>query len=1527
MILRRKHFLRILFWISLLVVLGLTLPVHAESGTCGENLTWNLTSNGVLTISGTGAMENYNSRTNRYPWPNESVVQVVIGNEVTGIGEYAFYGCSKMTGITISKSVTEIGMSAFESCTALTRVVFPDNITEIKTATFTGCKNLRSIALPKNLISIGQSAFASCANLTSVNLPEGLSSIDKYAFYSCSSLTRLRIPESTVTVGDRAFCQCTGLTEMTIPEGITSIPAELFRYCSGLRTVHLPETVTSIGKYAFEDCENLTSVNLPRNLTRLEEGAFKGCNSITSLKVPITLGDPGSSLGTNVFETAVPLYCSYGSQIFYKLKNQNYNVVYENNIVLTNADGTVNPLYTNLEQAAANSKTVGSGAQWKITLTKDIDLEQYISFGSGISDSYMIFITLDLNGHTITNAAHPDNAFVTDYVILVNSKCNLTITDSSTGRTGCVRNVIDNRFSYSAVTVYGILNVENAAIYGFPKANFSSIDMKGEEGKVNIGENACIGDETIGYGISVQGFDQVTVSGGSITGSAFGIYDRNRTGLIMDGGTVNGGVYVGRSTGLQIQGGTIYGNLTVWNCSESDKITGGCISGTVKVTGTNPRIVQGGKFGQPVDEACLVDGYGVLANTDPETSEEFPYMVAPVPEGSCGENTRWKVDEEGLLTLSGSGSVSRAGWHLYLDQITRVAVADGAQITDYAEGVFEGISDVRAGSYTETAGWLVSGGRLYITGTGMLNDVPDGSEVPWSSAADQVRLILVGDGITGLGANVFASCGSAESIVLPGSVETLSASSFAAAMKNVYAPEGSPAAQWAKEEGLFTFDPAKSPAVVQMKNELWLSTGETLDLKALFRAEAAWMLDDTTLRFEVQDDKIASVSKTEQEGDLLTALAKGDTYLTASLADQPEISVSIPLHVRKGVEKIVLPSRYVAAVGTVLELEPSEIIPADADTDLIWTVEDPAAAFIEGSTLTVMADGAVNTVVSVTSWNGVSASTSLRIYAPVIRSVKLDKIAPCYAPGDTVQLRATVRDDIKSYVNQLVSFSSSDETVASVDADGLVQFHKTGHVVLTASAGDQSDEAAVDVYVPVSDFTISDCPELFVGDEYQLSITEPKPEDAFTEMKWQSEDETVAKVDQSGKLTAVSSGQTTIRAESWNGVTKTVPVTVHDVITSIDIDPAEKNMYVLDDLQLTVRVHCGEEELINRFVRFESSDESVLKVTESGLVTSMGYGEATITATSINGLSASATIRVLREVEDFTLPEKILMTEGESRQVEITGLLPEDADPALSWSSGDESVAEVDSSGTISAKAPGSTVITAVSWNGVRRTAALEVYDASVKRIEFSASLSSIRQYETLQLSAAAYDILDRVLEDALVVFSSSDETILKVDSDGKAIGLAEGTAIITATVDNELSAQNSGTSAVDNEEGAKDSGANTEYSGVNTENRGVSAQIEITVRRVDPWILPPQVHAIEEEAFVNNPLEVIRIPSGCTSIGKRAFADCKNLYAVIFEGTAAEIAGDAFEGCDNVCLIVPEGAEQIKEYAAENGLEWCKAP
>lgn len=88
----------------------------ADSGSCGDNLTWTLDDNGTLTISGTGSMTNYNS-SDSSPWYNNSnVKKVIINSGVTSIGSKAFYGCSGLTSITIPNSVTSIGEYAFEYC-------------------------------------------------------------------------------------------------------------------------------------------------------------------------------------------------------------------------------------------------------------------------------------------------------------------------------------------------------------------------------------------------------------------------------------------------------------------------------------------------------------------------------------------------------------------------------------------------------------------------------------------------------------------------------------------------------------------------------------------------------------------------------------------------------------------------------------------------------------------------------------------------------------------------------------------------------------------------------------------------------------------------------------------------------------------------------------------------------------------------------------------------------------------------------------------------------------------------------------------------------------------------------------------------------------------------------------------------------------------------------------------------------------------------------------------------------------------
>ena len=112
--------------------------IFAQSGTCGDNLTWNLTDS-VLTISGTGEMENYASK--RAPWYNYrySITSAIIENGVTNVGGYAFYYCRALKTAMIGNSVTYIGKNAFYDCMSLTSINIPNSVTSIGESSFCAC--------------------------------------------------------------------------------------------------------------------------------------------------------------------------------------------------------------------------------------------------------------------------------------------------------------------------------------------------------------------------------------------------------------------------------------------------------------------------------------------------------------------------------------------------------------------------------------------------------------------------------------------------------------------------------------------------------------------------------------------------------------------------------------------------------------------------------------------------------------------------------------------------------------------------------------------------------------------------------------------------------------------------------------------------------------------------------------------------------------------------------------------------------------------------------------------------------------------------------------------------------------------------------------------------------------------------------------------------------------------------------------------------------------------------------------------
>ena len=266
-----------------------------DSGTCGDDLTWMLTQDGTLTISGSGRMWEYTDFSTA-PWykNRENIVNAVVTSGVTSIGGLAFYGCSSLSSITIPESVTSIGWCAFSGCSNLTSITIPEGVKSIGDCAFWGCSGLTSVKIPEGVTSIENEAFRGCSSLSSITIPGGVTSIGDWAFSGCGSLTNVRIPEGVTSIGDCAFFDCSSLTGVRIPEGVTSIGVYAFSGCSSLTSIMIPEGVTNIWYWTFSGCSSLTSIMIPEGVTSIGHEAFSGCSSLTSVRIPESVTSIGS---------------------------------------------------------------------------------------------------------------------------------------------------------------------------------------------------------------------------------------------------------------------------------------------------------------------------------------------------------------------------------------------------------------------------------------------------------------------------------------------------------------------------------------------------------------------------------------------------------------------------------------------------------------------------------------------------------------------------------------------------------------------------------------------------------------------------------------------------------------------------------------------------------------------------------------------------------------------------------------------------------------------------------------------------------------------------------------------------------------------------------------------------------------------------------------------------------------------------------------------------------------------------------
>jgi len=328
----------------IVAICATTLAWAGDSGSCGENVTYSfVSSTGTLTISGTGAMNDYSY--SNVPWRTYSsdIKKVVINNGVTSIGDGAFYGCTGLTSVTIGNGVTSIGDGAFYGCTGLTSIAIPNSVTSIGNYAFEFVKHITytggATGSPwgANIVNgfvDGDFVFsddkktqlaAYVGNGGSVIIPDGVTSIGDYAFYDCTGLTSVTIPNSVTSIGDYAFYDCTGLTSVTIPNSVTSIGGHAFSYCTGLTSITIPNSVTTIGEDAFYFCYGLTSMTIGNGVTSIGEWAFSFCDGLTSMTVeatnpPLCVNEDG--VGLDMPNYNIPLYVPAASVDAYKAKDE-----------------------------------------------------------------------------------------------------------------------------------------------------------------------------------------------------------------------------------------------------------------------------------------------------------------------------------------------------------------------------------------------------------------------------------------------------------------------------------------------------------------------------------------------------------------------------------------------------------------------------------------------------------------------------------------------------------------------------------------------------------------------------------------------------------------------------------------------------------------------------------------------------------------------------------------------------------------------------------------------------------------------------------------------------------------------------------------------------------------------------------------------------------------------------------------------------------------------------------------------------
>ena len=510
---------------------------------------------------------------------------------------------------------------------------------------------------------------------------------------------------------------------------------------------------------------------------------------------------------------------------------------------------------------------------------------------------------------------------------------------------------------------------------------------------------------------------------------------------------------------------------------------------------------------------------------------------------------------------------------------------------------------------------------------------------------------------------------------------------------------------------------------------------------------------------------------------------------------------STACHTRIAVASVdVTPTTASISTGTTVQLTAT---PKDAAGNpltgrtVTWTTSNATIATVDVNGI-VTAKAAGGPIAITATSEGKSGTSAVTITPAPVDSVAVTPAPASVAVGITLQLTATLKDaNGNTLTGRTVTWGTSDATLATVDANGLVTGKSVGGpVVITATSEGKSGTSSLTVTpAPVASVDVTPTPaSVIVGTTLQLTAT---PKDAAGNaltgrtVTWGTSNATLATVDANGLVTGnAAGGPVTITATS-EGKSGSSAVTVNAVpVATVDVSPATGTIEVGATIQLTASPKdANGNPLTGRIVTWTTSDATLATVDANGLVTGKAAGgPVTMTATS-EGKTGTAAITVIPVPVASVDVTPATATIAVNATVQLTAT-PKDANGnpltgrAVTWATADASIATVDANGLVTGKAVGGPVTITATSEGKSGTSAITVSATviPVASVSVTPAAPSIPIGGNVQLTATPKDANGNPLSGRTITWQSGASGTATVDGSGLVHGVAAGSATITAT-------------------------------------------------------------------------------------------------------------------------------------------------